>query len=254
MARLSRKKSKTGIYHIILRGIDKRDVFLHNEDKERFLYHLFRAKERGRFELYGYCLMDNHIHLLMKEGEELGESIKRITVGYVQWHNKKYRRTGHLFQNRYKSETVEDDRYLIAVARYIHQNPIKAKMVKEIEEYEWSSYKDYIRSYNDESVKVDTGIIMGYFDTLDVFQDYMKKSNTDEFLEYEIKESYTDEELKNIINNMIDLEDMIRSPKKKRDKIICYVYESTGASIRQLSKAMGIGRGVIQKAVKNVLN
>ena len=131
---------------------------------------------------------------------------------------------------------------------------IKVKMVKDVEGYKWSSYKDYILSYNGGSVKTNTNLIMGYFDTLDVFQDYMKKPNTDEFLEYEIKESYTDEELKNVINNMIDLEDMIKSPKEKRDKIICYVYKSTGASIRQLSKAMGIGRGVIQKAVKNVPN
>ncbi len=238
----------------MLRGIDKRNVFLHDEDKEKFLYYLFRARELGGFELYGYCLMDNHIYILMKEGEELGKSIKRITVGYVQWHNKKYRRTGCLFQNRYKSEVVEYDKYLIAVARYIHQNPVKAKIVRKIKEYEWSSYKDYILSYNDESTEIDTDLIISYFGTQYIFQDYMKKPNDDKFLEYEIKKSYTDEKLKNVINSIVDPKDMIKLSQKERDKIIYHIYESTGVSIRQLSRVMGIGRGIIQRVAKNVSN
>ncbi len=82
----------------------------------------------------------------------------------------------------------------------------------------------------------------------------MKKPNDDKFLEYEIKKSYTDEKLKNVINSIVDPKDMIKSPKKERDKIIYHVYESTGVSIRQLSRVMGIGRGIIQRAVKNVSN
>ena len=87
MARLPRKRSGTDIYHIMLRGINQRNIFLHDEDKEKFLHYLFRAKELGGFELYVYCLMENHVHMLVKEGEELGKSIKRITVGYVRWHS-----------------------------------------------------------------------------------------------------------------------------------------------------------------------
>ncbi|SHK30443.1 transposase, partial [Paramaledivibacter caminithermalis] len=103
MARKRRERSKTGIYHIMLRGIDGRNMFIDNEDREKFIEALFNAKEKGQFLLYGYCLMDNHVHLLIKEGEEVGASIKRMTVSYVQWHNNKYGRTGHLFQNRFKS-------------------------------------------------------------------------------------------------------------------------------------------------------
>lgn len=250
MARFAREKSKLGIYHIMLRGIDGRNIFIEYEDREKLLYYLFRAKEIDGFELYGYCLMDNHIHMLIKESEELGQSIKRITVGYVQWHNKKYGRTGHLFQNRYKSEAVEDERYLMAVARYIHQNPMKAKMVNKIEQYEWSSYKDYIASFNGQPTEINTELIAGYFNTQDSFIEYMSKSNEDKFLEYEVKNEYTDKELKRIIDNIVDVKSITELPKIERDEIIFNIYQTTGASIRQLSKVMDIGRGIIQKAVK----
>ena len=89
--------------------------------------------------------MNNHIHLLIKEGqEELGTVFRRIGAKYVYWYNRKYSRRGHLFQDRYKSEVVEDDGYLLTVLRYIHQNPLKAGIVKNIEQYPWSSYQDYI--------------------------------------------------------------------------------------------------------------
>lgn len=92
-----------------------------------------RGKTGGHFS---YCLMDNHVHLLIKEGEEIGESIKRITVRYVHWYNEKDERTGHLFQNRFRREAVETEGYLISVSRYIHQNPVKAGMVNKVEDYQ----------------------------------------------------------------------------------------------------------------------
>ena len=92
MARQARKRSITGIYHIMLRGIDKRNIFLDDKDKMIFLQKLLKAKESANFNLYGYCLMDNHLHLLIHESEEIGISIKRITVGYAIWHNNKYGR------------------------------------------------------------------------------------------------------------------------------------------------------------------
>ena len=99
--------------------------------------------------------MDNHVHLLLKEGEELGTSIKRITVGYVQLHNNKYGRTGHLFQNRFSSEAVEDDKYLMTVIWYIHRNPLKTGMVSRLKEYSWSSYQQIIQAYQGNTSIID---------------------------------------------------------------------------------------------------
>lgn len=169
MPRLARVKSITGIYHIMLRGIDKRDIFLEDEDIIKFLENISNAKKICNFEIYGYCLMDNHVHMLMKEYEEIGTSIKRIIVGYVGCHNKKYERTGNLFQNRYLSEPVTTEGYLLTVLRYIHQNPVKAKMVNNAQDYRWSSYYNYYLIYNEQNTMIDGNLIKTYFNTIEKF-------------------------------------------------------------------------------------
>ena len=129
MPRQARKKSNSGIYHIILRGVNRQQIFEDNEDYYKFLQVVEESKAISGFELFAYCLMSNHIHLLLKEIQEPIEQImKRITTRFVYWYNIKYQRSGHLFQDRYKSEPVEDDAYFLTVIRYIHQNPVKAEI------------------------------------------------------------------------------------------------------------------------------
>src|SRR6056297_3473731 len=121
MARKPRRKSETGIYHVMLRGINKQRIFEDKQDYQKFIDVIKKTKETSDFNLYSYCLMSNHIHLLIKETEEeLGEIFKRIGARFVYWYNSKYSRTGHLFQGRFKSEVVESDSYLLTVLRYIH--------------------------------------------------------------------------------------------------------------------------------------
>jgi len=140
-ARRLREKSNSSIYHIILRGINKQDIFHDAEDKMRLIETLIYYKNICEYEIYGYCLMDNHIHFLIKEVKEtISQAIKRVGVSYVYWYNLKHQRNGHLFQDRFKSEKIEDDRYLLTVLRYIHQNPIKAGIVADVAKYKWSSY------------------------------------------------------------------------------------------------------------------
>jgi putative transposase len=247
MARQGRIKSSTGIYHAMLRGIDKREIFLDDEDRAKFLFYLSRAKEKSNYDLYGYCLMNNHVHLLMKEGsEEIGTTIKRIAVSYVQWHNLKYSRTGHLFQNRYKSEPVEDEGYLLTVLRYIHQNPIKAGLVQDISHYRWSSYQNYVNKSDLDLVN--PIFIKQFFKNQVEFIEFMKMLNNDQPMEYEVKLKYSDEDLKHLIVNTYAEPEMINSlPKKERDKIIKDIKQFTGASNRQLSRVLGIGRGIIER-------
>ena len=127
MARQARKKSNSGIYHIILRGINRQQIFEDGEDYSKFLRILEECKAISKFEIFAYCLMNNHIHLLLKEVKEPIEQVmKRITTRFVYWYNIKYQRSGHLFQDRFKSEPVESDEYFLTVIRYIHQKPVKA--------------------------------------------------------------------------------------------------------------------------------
>ena len=102
LARYARRKSESGIYHIMLRGINRQDIFEDEEDKKRFIETIKHYKTVSQYEMYGYCLMSNHVHLLVGEKDEsLAAAIKRISGSYVYWYNKKYGRCGHLFQERY---------------------------------------------------------------------------------------------------------------------------------------------------------
>ena len=112
MPRAARKKSNSGIYHIMLRGINRQQIFEDDEDNQRFIETLSKYKEECGYSIYAYCLMGNHLHILLKENQQdLTLIFKKIAGSYVYWYNWKYQRSGHLFQDRFKSEPVEDDNY-----------------------------------------------------------------------------------------------------------------------------------------------
>ena len=116
MPRQARRQSESGIYHIMLRGINQQQIFEDEEDNQKFVEVLKDCKLISGFKVYAYCLMGNHIHLLLKaENENLEQIFKRIGARYVYWYNWKYRRRGHLFQDRFKSEPVEDDAYFLQI-------------------------------------------------------------------------------------------------------------------------------------------
>ena len=153
MSRTSRSYSQSGIYHILFCGINQQNIFEEKADYERFIEITANVKSQMEFEIYAYCLMSNHIHILLKvEKEDLEQIMKRIAGSYVYWYNWKYYRKGHLFQDRFKSEPVEDDEYFLTVMRYIHQNPVKSEIVNSVSEYKYSSYYEYEK----ESQIVDT--------------------------------------------------------------------------------------------------
>ena len=128
----------------MIRGINQQNIFADDEDHEKFMAILDTYHKKMGYDLYAYCLMGNHVHLLIKEGKEiLSNTMKRIGASYVHWYNWQYNRKGHLFQDRYKSEAVEDDAYFLTVLRYIHQNPLKAGLTDHVDSYKWSSYKEY---------------------------------------------------------------------------------------------------------------
>ncbi|GAA0442109.1 hypothetical protein GCM10008983_18990 [Lentibacillus halophilus] len=144
MARKARVKSKSGIYHVMLRGVNRQEIFHEDEDCEKYLEIIKKYKARTAIKVYAWCLMNNHVHLLLKEGNEpLATTMKRIGVSYVRYYNWTYRTTGHLFQGRFRSENVETSTYLLTVTRYIHQNPVKAAIRTKVDKWKWSSCLGY---------------------------------------------------------------------------------------------------------------
>jgi len=140
MGRQARRRSATGIHHVVLRGVNRQRIFEEEVDYEYFLGSLVRALEHSAATVFAYCLMSNHVHLLIQEGDEpLSVTMKRLTVRYVKWFNRVGDRVGHLFQNRFFSDPVEDDGHFQMVMLYIHFNPVVAGLCSLPGEYRWSS-------------------------------------------------------------------------------------------------------------------
>ena len=131
MPRRARLLCESGIYHIMIRGNEKKDIFVDDKDRERFLEIIMDKAHQEELQILSYCLMDNHIHLLvMQRNLQISRFMKRVEVTYAYYFNKKYGRIGHLFQDRYKSENIDSNEHLLAAVRYIHKNPVKARIVK----------------------------------------------------------------------------------------------------------------------------
>jgi putative transposase len=251
LPRNARNISESGVYHIMLRGINRQAIFEDDEDIQRLLETIVRFKEISKYELYAYCIMSNHVHLLIKETEEsVSNTIKRISGSYVFWYNKKYERCGHLFQDRFKSEAVDNDEYFLTVLRYIHQNPIKAGLVKDNSDYKWSSYNEYIK----EAVVINKDFVLKMFSSdkkkaMEMFSKFNYQNNIDICLEDEDKIRVSDIELRDKFAQLgiTNANEFKQLEKRKRDDILKNLKSIEGVTIRQLSRVTGISKSVINR-------
>lgn len=238
MPRVARKKSKSGYYHIVLRGINKQAIFYDDEDREVFLNRIRFAKDKTKFEIVSFCLMTNHVHLLIKEDDELGKDVKNILSSYVFWYNSKYERVGHLFQERYKSEPIENDEYLVCCVRYILQNPLKEGMCENIWDYKWSSANLLLKE--SKSI-VDDKIIKDILQ--EQIKDFMESIESKPFLEWESKIKLTDERLKVKICKILKIENIYeiqQMTNEKREEAIKKAMQIDGANVLQVSRITGV--------------
>lgn len=130
------------IYHVINRGNNRQAVFRKPADYQAFLDALAALKERQPFEFYGYCLLSNHFHLLLRPLEtSISQIVQSLMVSHTQRYHKQHRSGGHVWQGRFKSPVIQDDEHLLTVLRYIEANPLRARIVKDAGKYQWSSYR-----------------------------------------------------------------------------------------------------------------
>lgn len=145
MARPRRPLLSHGCYHLIARGNNRQFLFTDLEAFRYFLDLLARAKARYPAKLYHYCVMSNHVHLLLEigEGAHLPKFMQLVLQGYARWYGKRQGYSGHVWQGRYKSPLVERESYYLEAGRYIERNPLRAKLVTDLADYPWSSYPTY---------------------------------------------------------------------------------------------------------------
>ena len=247
MSRSERIKSSTGIYHVILRGTDQRDIFTDDIDRMVFTKAVKRAKELSGFKLYAYCLMDNHIHMLIKEGDEPLEQIfKRIGVSYAAYYNRKNDLYGHLFQDRFRSEAVESNAYFMDILRYICQNPIKAGLCASVRQYEWVECS---------GVRNDSGII-------DSITEYTSLSGrelnaficgdcTHEHIDEKGHTRLKDMDAVALLNRLTSgsPQELCKMDMQERSITVKKCLNS-GISIRQLARITGVSKYMIEKLKK----
>ncbi len=237
----------------MMRGINKQVIFQSDADRRHFITILGECKEISGFKLHAFCLMPNHIHLLMEPaGDEPLEIIfKRIGSRYAVWYNRKYQRVGHLFQDRFRSENVETDQYYMTVLRYILQNPMKAGMENKPGTYRWSSYLAYEKGGGQ---LTDTAYAEKMFGGREALIDFVNQANDDEALdEPKYQWCITDEEAADIMHKItgcstadefqqLDFETM------KKYALQMYLEKM---SMNQIARLSGMAKTTVIRTIQN---
>lgn len=274
MPRTQRAKAEFTTYHIIQRGNERKNIFSCDADKFRFLDILAKTREKYNFLLYCYCLMNNHIHLLVNDnGNDISKLMKSINVSYVSYFNRVYERCGHLFQDRFRSEIVDNDPYLLQVSRYIHNNPVKAGIVARPGEYRWSSYNAYVGKPTSINRLLETNKILGLFSdqknraVMEYFR-FMEKEedNLEEIIFLDIEEEPSTGQINNdfingyteakqrleriLIERKLSMDELMLD-KKTRDELIKSLRKNSSLSLREIGELFeGISESRISRIVR----
>jgi len=226
--RTRRGESSTGYYHIMNRGINGLYLFNDKFEKEKLLNIMVEEKENIELKIVAYCIMDNHFHFLIKaEKENLMMYMKKIGIRYAMYYNRKEKRRGSVFQDRFKSEVIEDEEYLLSAIKYIHNNPVKANMVEDFTKYNWSSANQYIRrflkiennrckenNFDNHNIK-EIGVDIEVFKWVEE-----RYGNKEEFIKNHLEEDF--------YVHLDISEDMEKERLDKAQNIICRVFEEKG--------------------------
>lgn len=260
MARGARRESQTGYYHVMIRGNNKEMVFSKAVDKQYFIEQLQQKKDEGLISIAAYCLMDNHAHLLINANLKfMSESLKWVNGKYAERYNFKYDRVGHVFQGRYRSEVINMDDHLLRVMRYIHNNPVKAKMVSNASKYFWSSYKCYI-GYDDKLLSSnEKQMVMELFSgSMEQFEKYHLQlvEENYEFLELkQVLELEREEKAQLIIERycrQYGINDMkeLFGRKDILEEIIIELIKKSKLSHRRIGELTNTSRGIVHNIAK----
>jgi len=222
MPRLVRLIAPDYPHHIIQRRNNRQNVFLENKDREMYLYLLNKYASENSCKLHSYCLMNNHIHLLSVPSHEtsLAKTMQKTSLTYTQFYNKKYNRTGRLWECRFHSTIVDTDNYLLTVCRYIERNPVRAKIIDNPTDYLWSSAKT--NGMGEKSNLVEP--IWNNFIEKDAYLLFLNSKESDDDIKKIRKSTFTGKPLANekfieLLKNKLGLTINIRKKGRPRKEI-----------------------------------
>lgn len=259
MSRHARIQSGTGIYHTMLRGVNRQEIFLNDDDRLKFIQILTQQlspkDELGfplpaRCVIYAYCLKPNHVHLLIRESSEMiSETMKRIAQTYAQYFNWKHQRIGHLFQERFRSEPVNNMEYFVTLIRYIHQNPIAGGLTKTVADYIWSSWHEYISQLSICPKICNTSHVykrISLEDLIELVNEPMAKAL--KILDIDTVGKRTDDEVRDFLSYsfpQLSLSNLMDLERSQQEQLISMALEY-GAGLRQIVRITGIPYGIVR--------
>ena len=252
MSKYLREFSNSKVYHIIIKGIDDGTIFYDDEDRNVFLNKLKVTKKKFKYKILAYCLMNNHVHLVISiENENLSKGIQSLIIRYASYFNRKYDRKGPFVQNRFNSKKVESQRYFLEVCRYVHRNPEKAGIEK-TDKYKWSSYHEYIGK---EKI-IDRRFLMHYLgNDINNFIEYTTKKESkqevDRLADFEMIRKLSDDIVIKIILEKFkfnSVDEIINYFKNEKNyEKIKVLKEIQGTNPTQIRRIIRVSRRLIEK-------
>ncbi len=254
MARRPRIEN-AGFHHIYNRGVEKRNIFIDNKDKEKFLDIICEVSTFYDFVIHGYALMDNHYHLLLEnKRENLSNGMRQINATYAQYFNKKYKRVGHLWQDRYKSWYIFDDDYLYKLFKYIENNPIKANITKKIGAYPYTFIHDMLQ--NKLKGCMQESFILQWFDNVNELLNSLDLELSDK--EQDAIKTFQKKAIKyknspKIVQQKLKLKDYFydQMSKNKRNEMIQKAIQD-GFTQSEIAKHLGLTCAAVSKVLKKL--
>ncbi len=244
MPRVRRPISSTGYYHVMIRGNSRQILFESDDDRTAFLAALDRALDEPGMRLLAWCLMDNHVHLLIDDPNGmLSQAMKRVEVTYAIRYNRKADRVGHVFQDRFRSIPIESDEQLLKTAGYIHNNPVKADICP-ADEYPWSSYSEYVGH----ATHCDTSTVLEMLGGVEEFKSFVAACLDEAYDPWSGKRPTGDQLIASALEllGVDDLSSVKGLPIDQRNRALIILRDG-GFSIRQAERVTGIGRGTIER-------
>lgn len=260
MARTARRLSESGFYHVFSRGSGRQLIYENTDDRKAFLRHLSTAAEEFDTEIYAYCLMGNHYHLVVRASpEDLSSFGHKLNGAYAIYFNAAHERIGHLFQKRFSSQPIEDDSYLLSAIRYVHRNPVEAQLSRTCA-YPWSSYGVYLGESSGGAysfgesvpyVPVKTELALGMLGDVEAFESFHAHAGKETFADDVPMRARTDEsEMLAIAREALDglnPADVKSLPKPDRNHNL-RALKATTLTLSQIALITGISRSTICRA------
>ena len=251
MPRNARQRDEKGIHHVVVQGKRLENIFENEAEKELYLETLLQYKAKTGIKLYAFCILENHVHLVLQETKEESVSsfMRRVGVRFSYWYRQRYDLPvgERLFRGRYLSEPLHTEEGILEVVRHIHQEPVKQGLVLKMEDYEWSSYRLYLSPGS----FIDRRLILDSLHFGGGYQAYMEEEKEVAVLEeVPLKYGRTDEEVEALIqirlmeNGFSEWKQTSADEKREILKQLRYKDE---VSIQQLSRVAGVNRGYIQR-------